>query len=112
MHRFSIRTIDLIVEKEIGGQAPRWIRIDPPELVADDEGGRCRLAVVIGHLERHFHRRQALEQNRYRVAEADILRPLADVEAQFGFALPNFPAVQLEDAIFETEPRQLFFERL
>ena len=46
------------------------------------------------------------EQHLDVVAEPDVLRPLADVEAHDRRSLARIAAVNLEDEVFDAEPRQ------
>ena len=62
--------------------------------------------MFIGDAQRDVARRQAVEQHRQIVAKADVLRALADVEGDGRFALAGVAAVELNDAIFDFEPRQ------
>ncbi len=53
-----------------------------------------------------------LEQHVDLVAEAQVLRALADVERQLGLALAGVAAVELDDAIFQLQARQVLVQRL
>ncbi len=80
MKGLAVFAIDLIVEEEVGSQPAGGVRVDASERIPDDEGGRRSRAVVVLHAESHLHGRHAVEQHRHGVAEADVLRALADVE--------------------------------
>src|SRR5262245_45005914 len=109
---FAVTAINLSVKEEVGGQATRLRWIDAVVRVAKHElaGGGC--AVVVENGELHADCRLALEQNGDFISEADILRPLADVEADGGFALAAIATVDLHDTVFEIEARELRDERL
>ncbi len=90
--RFAVGPVDLVVEEKIGSQPAGRIWIDASQLVADDECRRCRLPVESLTPSTTFDRRQTVKQNRHAIAEAQVLRPLADVEADARLALPRVPA--------------------
>ena len=111
-HFFAVGPVNLIVEEEVGREPPRLRRIDAAVLVAKDELPGRRRAVVVEDRQLHAHGRLALEEDRHFVAKADVLRSLADVEADRRFALALVAAVDLHDAIFEVEAGELGDERL
>ena len=112
MYALAIMAIDLIVEKEVGSQTSRGIRIDSSLFVAEEKRRGGRLAIEILHSQRDFNRWQTSEEHRSRIPEADVLRALPDIEAHFRFPLADVAAVDLQDAVFQREAAQLRRERL
>ena len=110
--RLAVGPVDLIVEEEVGGETTGGIGMDAAEPVAEHERRGCRSAVVVTDAEGHRHRRKTFKEDRDGGPEAEILRPLADVEPERRLALPGVAGMELKDAVFEGEPRQLVFQRL
>ena len=77
---------------------------DSIDAVGDDERGHRRRPVDVAHPKHDFGRGPDVEEDVDRVAEADVLRPLADVEAELGFPPSGVLAVELQDDVFEFEP--------
>ena len=111
-HFFAVGAVNLGVEEKVRGQPPRLRRIDAAAVVADDELTGGGLAVVVEHRQLHPHGRLALKQDRHFIAEAGVLRPLADVEPDRRLALALVAAVERHHAVFERQARQLGYQRL
>ena len=107
---FAVGSIDLIVKKEIRGKAVCGIGVDPTSLVLDDEGGAGRCSVEILEFDTDFYGGLAVEEDSDFIAEADVLGSLADVEGEQGFAFADVAAVELNDAVFQSEPREFRIE--
>ena len=112
IHGLAVGSVNLIVKKEVGREPPRRIREHIAPTIANDERCRGWLAIKILHTEHHLHRRSRVEQNRHRVAKAEILRPLPDIESELRLAPPDLARVKLDDAILQRQPRQLRLQRL
>src|SRR5262245_39030318 len=69
--------------------------------VADDERSGRRLSFFIEYAQCYVNCRAAGKENIRLIAEADILSPLADVEAELRFAFARVAAVKLDDAVFK-----------
>ena len=110
--RLAVGPVDLIVEEEVGGETTGGIGMDATEPVAEHERRGRRGAVVVTDAEGHRHRRKTFKEDRDGGPEAEILRPLADVEPERSLALPGVAGMELKDAVFKREPRQLVFQRL
>ena len=100
------------MKEQVGRQAPDARRIDASLQVVEDELPDGRLAVVVEHFERHFHGRLAIKEQVDLVAKAEILRSLADVEQQLGFALAPVAAEHLQNAVFQDQPGKFLVQRL
>src|SRR5262249_18509909 len=105
-HGLAALAVDLRVEEEIGGQAAAGRGINAAQGVAEDEGGHARPSVLVPDVEDDRDGRLAVEEDVDVAAEAQVLRPLADVEADLRLALPGVPAIDLDDAIFDAEARE------
>lgn len=104
IHGLAVGSVNLIVKKEVGREPPRRIREHIAPTIANDERCRGWLAIKILHTEHHLHRRSRVEQNRHRVAKAEILRPLPDIESELRLAPPDLARVKLDDAIPAASP--------
>src|SRR5688572_10209893 len=95
-HLLAVVAIDLRMEKEIGREplGLRWI--NPSLLVANGQGGRRGLAILIENVECHRRRWDALEENGNFAAEPDILRPLADVARDRRLTLAGVARIELD----------------
>ena len=111
LQRFTIAAIDLRVEEKIGRVAFDLRGIDTSCGVFDEQFGDARFAIFIGDGEFHLTRRLAVEQDAHFVAEAEILRALAGVEAKGGITFACIAAVELDDAIFDAEAAQIGLHR-
>jgi hypothetical protein len=108
----SVGAVNLGMKRKVGGEALGLRGMYPTGMVADDEAGGCGLTLLVADPEGDGVSRQASEEKIDLVAEAKILRALADIESDSGFALSGVPAVELNDAVFEREPSELGPERL
>ena len=104
--RLAVAAVDLGMEEEIRREAAAGRGINSPHPVADDERGGRRLPVLVADPEHHRHARFGLEQHIHVAAEAQVLRPLADVEADLRLPLAGIPAVDLDDPVLQAEPRE------
>ena len=111
-HVFAVGAVDLRVKMKVRRKPLGLRRIDAAQLVAKFKTSRGRLAVFVEHLERDLAGRLAVEQQIDLVAKAEVLRPLANVEAELGVALAGVAAVKLDDAIFECQTAERLGERL
>ena len=112
MDRLTVGPVDLLVKEEVGSQPPRGVRIDAAELVANGQCGHRRSPVEVLDPERDLHGRDAGEQDRYRIAEAQVLRSLSHMKAEQRLTSPDIAAVELNDAVLQFESRQAGLERL
>src|SRR5215831_1892906 len=99
----TVGTIDLRLEEEIGREPFGGVGIEAVQAVADLEGRRRWPAVFIFDTQRDLAGGERRKQDRDVVAEADVLRALADVEADLGGALARVAATDFEDRVFERE---------
>ena len=111
-NRLAVHAIDLRMKREVGREALGLRGMHTALRVADDEAGGRGLAVLVLHAERDFRRRQAGEEQIHFVAEADVLRPLADVEGELRLPFPSIAAVELHEAILDREAAEIGPERL
>ena len=72
-------------------------------LVAEREPADGRLAVEVGDRELHRDGRLHVEQHRHFAAEAEVLGPLADVEADRRLALAGLAAVDQGDGVLDLQ---------
>ena len=64
-------------------------------------------AVVVLHVQHHRDRGLAGEEDVDVAPEAQVLRPLADVEADLGLALAGVAAVDLDDPVLDRQAGEL-----
>ena len=102
----AVRAVDLRLEEEVGRQTLGDVRIDAFLIVAHEETGRRRLPVLVLHAQADGMRRRRGEQHLDVVAEADILRALADAESEDRGSLPGVAAVDLQDRVLDRESRE------
>src|SRR5688572_1668993 len=74
--------------------------------IADDKRRHHRRAILVAHAPPDGNRGTTVEHDRDFVAEANVLRPLPDVEPNARLALPRIAAVELHDAVLEHETAQ------
>ena len=103
----AVVPIDLRLEEEVGGEALRDVRIDAIERRRESgtrrsSGWPCSSCTRT----RTDATVQRVNRNLDVVAEADVLRALADVEADERRPLPGVAAVDLQDDVFDPETRQ------
>jgi hypothetical protein len=99
----TIGAIDLRLEKEIGREALRGIRIEPVQAVANDKRGHGRLAFLVAHAQLNGARRERVKEHQYVVAKADVLAALSHVETDLCGALPAIPAIDLKDSVIQCQ---------
>ncbi len=109
--RLAALAVDLGMEEEIRREPAAGRRINPPHPVAKDERGHRRPAVVVADVEDHGHRRIAREEDVDVAPETQVLRPLADVEADPRLALAGVAAVDLDDPVLEAQSGERTLER-
>src|SRR5262245_58600373 len=100
------------MEEEIGLEALGGEWIDPALRVADLEGGRGRLPILVEYSERYRPCRRAIEEDVHLVAKAEVLGSLAGIEGDLPFALACIPAEDLDDTVLEGESAESLAERL
>src|SRR4029077_16055711 len=108
----AVFAIDLLLEKEIRGESFALWRIDGALFVLEGETANRRFAVEIRDAQPHRDGGLDIEQNRHFAAEALVLRSLADVEAQRGFAFSAFAAGDQRNRVFAFQPAQVVGHRL
>ena len=69
-------------------------------------------AVVVANSEPDRDRRAHVEEDRHLAAKAQVLRSLADIEADRGFAFAGLAAVEQGQRVFDPEPAQALRHRL
>ena len=108
---FAIVPINLIVKEKIGRQTTRRQRVNPSECIANHKVGCGGFAIDVVNPKSDLGGRFAVKQNRHGVTKANILSPRADMKRQGRFALSGIAAVEKQDAVFDEQPRKLFFQR-
>src|SRR5207247_10091772 len=101
----AVGTIDLGVEEEIGREplGLRWI--DPALGIANEQAAGRGRAIIVKDVKAHLAAGLTFEQNGDLAAKAQILRALADVEAERSLALSGATAAKLQETVFEAESR-------
>ena len=111
-HVFAVGAVDLRVKMKVRRKPLGLRRIDVSKFVSKFKTGGGRLAVFVEHLEREFAGWLAVKEQIDLAAEAEILRSLANVEAELGVALASVAAVKLDDAILQGQAAERLGERL
>ncbi|GEM_PF-2107907 len=106
-HRAAIRTIQMLLEKEIRRQTPRLRWEDMPLRVGEGQPRRRRLAIEVLDIKLHCDRRSHLKQHRHLRTKTQILRPLPDVERERHLAFPRFARIDERDSVFDLESAQV-----
>ena len=88
------------------------LRIHAAKFVANFKTGGGRLAVFVEHLKRELAGLLAVKEQIDIAAEAEILRSLANVEAELGVAFASVATVKLDAAILQGQATERFGERL
>src|SRR5207248_894930 len=102
---------DLILKKEIGREPLRLGGINSAHSVLKGESGGRRRAVEIVDLQLDRNCRFDVEQDGYLTAEADILRPLADVEENGRLPFAGLTAVDESEHIFNFQAAEFVGHR-
>ena len=111
-HMLAITTINLRMKVKVGRKPLGLRRIHAAKAVTDFKTGGCRHVVFVEYLERDFVCRLAVEEQVNFAAKTEVLRSLANVEAELGIALAGVAAVKLHDAILQGQAAERLGERL
>ena len=101
-HDAAAVPINLILEEEIGSEPFRLGGIDAARLVLERESARGRRAVEIDDLQLDRDGRLDVEQHRRLGAEAEVLRPLPDVEDDGRLALARLARCEIRARAYST----------
>ena len=96
--------VDLRMKEKVWCQSATLCRIDPAETVANHEAGHNVRPIFIFDIKNQLHARFAVKKNIHIGPESEILRALANVEAEPGFSLAGIAAVNLDQTIFNWQP--------
>ena len=100
------------MKKEIRGQTAGRVRIDSTERITQGKCAKCRCSIEIFDSQRNFDRRDRAKQNRYRIPEPQVLRPLPHVKTNLSFPLADVATEKLDDPVFQLKSREPGLERL
>src|SRR5271157_1782026 len=80
--------------------------INPSHPVPENERGHRGTAILVLHVQRHQDRGVTRKEDVHVAAKPEVLRPLADIEAEFGLALAGVAAVNLDDPVLDGKSRE------
>ena len=102
-HHAAVGAIDLLLEEQVGGDALGLRGMDAARAVEEGEVGDGRRAVVVADAEPDRDGRAHVEEDRHLAAEAEVLRPLADVEADRRLSLARLAAVEQGQGVLDPQ---------
>ncbi len=106
-HALAVRTIDVLLEKQVRRQPLRLRREHVTLPVLELKPARRRRAVVVQHLEWHRDRRLHGEQHRDFRAKPEVLRSLPHVEGDCGLAAPGLARIHQRHRVLGFEPAEV-----
>ena len=110
-HGAAVGPVDLLLKEEVRSEAFRQRREDVPRGIGDREPCDRRLPVEVLHAQFHRDRGLHVEEHGHFTAEAEVLVPLSDVEADGGLALARFRGVDQRDGVLDLEAAEFRRER-
>ena len=102
-HLLAIAPIDLPLKPEIRREPLGRRGVNAFGAIKDEQAGRGRLALFVADFQGDFAGRRGGEENGRLAAKTEVLRSLADVKLERGFALAGIARKERDDAVLEFE---------
>jgi hypothetical protein len=102
----AVAPVDLLLEEEIGGEPLGLGRVDVVRPVEEGEPGRRRGPVGVSDGQPDGDGRPDFEEDRGLAPEAEVLRPLADVEPDRRLAAARLTAVEQRQGVLDLQAAQ------
>ena len=110
-HGAAVGPVDLLLKEQVRPEPFRLRREHVPGRVFEREPAHGRRAIEILHVEFDGVRGLHVEQDGHLAAEAEVLIPLADVEADGDFPLARFARINQGEGVFDAQAAQLGRQR-